>query len=245
MSDLFLRNGEWIVDDDIDPAAVTLDELIDLTDGSWGLDDSAGFVSSVSIDANGVHTITFNAITPGSNDYRNYNGANFTGPRWYRPLTISGVRVTSDDSIAIHTYVEHGTPALAFASNVTHGICLDPTSTVISSIEMIGGGYTRSGGTTPIYMVGNFAASNSVATSGDNKALCSHILYGREGHQGVTAIRNSDGRATATSRIIGQITTGIDLYEVVAIGTQLDGTTITGGADEKFYFKRRILILNP
>jgi len=246
MSDLFLRNGEWIVDDDIDPAAVSL-QLVDLTDGSWTLEDPSGFidlVTGISIDANGLHTIPFNAITPGSNDYRNYNGANFTGPRWYRPLTISGVRATSDDAFIVHTYVEHGTVATGFDSIVTHGVCSGPTDTVISNIQMIGGGFRRASGN-PLFVAGNFAVLNTVATSGDDNGLYTSAMFGREGHQGITAVRDSDGRATVTSRIIGQITTGIDLYEVVAIGTNLDGTTISSGAEEKFYFKSRILILNP
>ena len=129
MSNLSLESGTWILG--ADSSGVSLDavalESINLTDGSWTLEDPDSMVSSVAFDsATKINTVTFNA-TAGSSNLRWNNGSTARGPRWYKALIVNGVRFTED---TFHMTYFRGTPVLRdFRAQTIITECTNPTAT--------------------------------------------------------------------------------------------------------------------
>ena len=66
--------------------------VVDLTDGSWTLEDPDNLVASVT-HAGGDNIVTWNALAAGSADYNWSGGTNHRAPRWYKLLDIDGTQV--------------------------------------------------------------------------------------------------------------------------------------------------------
>ncbi len=82
---------------------IALDE-IDLTDGTWTLEDPDGLVDTVAF-SSGTNTVTFNAVA-GSNNYNISSGTTFRGPRWYKLLSISGQQATTAMATVLVTHLD-------------------------------------------------------------------------------------------------------------------------------------------
>ena len=115
-------------------------EAIDLTDGTWTLDDPTSMVKTTT-HAAGVNTITFNAKAATAN-YLMTSGANFTGARYYKLLSISGSQATTATPLVFVADVEPDVSASS-TFNQKHyiGTTHNPTSTVVNTISGVGGGW--------------------------------------------------------------------------------------------------------
>lgn len=143
-------------------------EQVDLTDGTWTLVDPDSLVDTITIDASGYHTITWNAFS-GSADYNPGGGTKFTGPRWYKLAKASGTQVDAQDSSVTalkislpDTNVSSGYPQL----NVW-GTAADPTADTVASQRGLGIVHGQSNGATT-YQVGAFSLATDILYSNAN-----------------------------------------------------------------------------
>ena len=116
-------------------------ETVDLTDGTWYLEDDLGFIDSVSF-SGGYNTITMNAKS-GSSSYRWDNSAtNNFAPRWHKELFIGTTRITSDDLLTHTNVIEVDQTIREFNWTLCAGVCVNPTTTTRNQIDGMGAGAT-------------------------------------------------------------------------------------------------------
>jgi len=127
---LKFENGKWILGPD--SGGVDLDNIkntrVDLTDGTWTLQDNLSAIQSVS-HASDVNTVVFNAISAGAANQIS-SGTSYDGPRWYKLLKDNGgTQITSDDLFQMTFKIEPQNTATApCPSCVMLGISESPTS---------------------------------------------------------------------------------------------------------------------
>ena len=208
---------------------------VDLTDGTWTLEDPDGLVDTVSYAA-GFNTITFNTLAaPGNNTYRWDNGTTCRAPRWYRALEIDGSAVFNTDALVMMTRVELDETKADFNQKNVFGAGLDATSVTASTIALTGGYWALASlGGNPIY--GGFTINAQTSTGNANNAYgLSNIMRAGDGLGGVTysAMSSADLVLGANARNSGvtssgaAIPTGVQL--IVGVGPGLNTTGITAG----------------
>lgn len=213
-------------------------EQIDLTDGTWTLEDPDNLVSSTA-HAGGINTITWNAAT-GSANLTMTTGSDFRGPRWYKLLSISGTQATTATPLVFVADIE---PDVSSGSdfNQKHyfGTSHNPTSTVVNTISGVGGGYQISNGSTTIQA----GAWTRGATAFNSNATTERtFLAAQRGFESLGApaymnirsndvVNNSNARASSQNAIGGA---GANLYVIIALGTSTGSSAIDAGDQTKF-----------
>jgi hypothetical protein len=129
---------------------IALDE-IDLTDGTWTLEDPDSLVDTVAF-SSGTNTVTFNAVA-GSNNYNISSGTAFRGPRWYKLLSISGQQATTAMPTVLVTRLEPDPGSGSdFGQRHIIGTTFDPTSTVTNDLNGVGAGWQINESSTSVAM---------------------------------------------------------------------------------------------
>jgi hypothetical protein len=144
-------------------------EQVDLTDGTWTLEDPNNLVDTITIDGSGFHTITWNAFA-GSADYNPGGGTNFTGPRWYKLAKASGVQVDAQDASVTALRIvlpEPVHPSSAYPQLNVWGTIVDPTASAVSTQRGLGIAHGQANGATT-YQVGAFSLATDVLYSNAN-----------------------------------------------------------------------------
>lgn len=166
---------------------------IDLTSG-WTLYDPDSLIKSISF-AGGFHTVIWNELLTGSSDYNWTAGSTHRAPRWYQPARIDGQQLTSDmvtqnvfGIVTDNTVAGRGD----FSNAVSHGICVDPTSTVANDIAGMGQHVTvlDSGGDTAALGVWTVNSGATTATSAPSRSIATAQYGGR--HCGSACFTNLD-----------------------------------------------------
>ncbi len=213
-------------------------EQIDLTDGTWTLEDPDNLVSATA-HAGGINTITWNAAT-GSANLTMTTGSDFRGPRWYKLLSISGTQATTATPLVFVADIE---PDVSSGSdfNQKHyfGTSHNPTSTVVNTISGVGGGYQISNGSTTIQAgawTRGATSFNSNATT-ERTFLAAQRGFESLGAPGFLNIRSTDvvnfsnAKASNQNAIGGA---GANLYVIIALGTSTGSSPIDAGDQTKF-----------
>jgi hypothetical protein len=176
----------------------------------------------------------------GSADYNWSSGSTHRAPRWYRAAEIGADRLTSDDITQAIFYIQtDNTNRGNFDNAIAHGICVDPTSTVATTIVGCGlyANATVSGTNTALGVwTGNASASTGVGSS--DRCITTYQYGG--GHAGsgcftvidATGARLQNGSRNATA----PLPSGTDLFWIVGLGTRGNTITITAN-DESQRFK--------
>ena len=211
----------------------------DLTDGSWTLVDPDNLVQSISRDANGYHTVTWNALAAGSANYRWDSGTFHRSPRWYKNAVIDGNQLVSEDICNYTYYAQTDNAARGdFDSAFVYGLCVDPTSVVPNTIG--GGGLFSSVtavGVNTFFGVWAVNSQASTSTGSSDRGLIQYQYGG--GHCGCgtfyiisdLGLRIQNGSRNAAV----SLPAATDLKLMVGVGTRSNTTTITAGdTSQKF-----------
>ena len=239
MGRVVLENNDWILKD-----ASRYDlssDIIDLTDGSWTLEDPDSLLDSVSY-SGGYNTVTWNTLAAGSNNYPWTIGTTHRSPRWYKLLKIDGNQVTSDDITSCHLLGRLDTTVLDFNHQIVFGICTDPTSTAASTIDGSGGFLRHETTNNPVFGVWteNLQAPNGPNVN--NERLTGIIHRGARAMAGgvIAAIEPTGIAASARSaaKINNEVLAStVNQYLMVGIGPSSGTVTITAGDQQRFSIK--------
>ncbi len=166
---------------------------IDLTSG-WTLYDPDSLIQSISF-SGGFHTVIWNELLVGSSHYHWTAGSTHRAPRWYQPAQIDGQRLTSDmvtqNVFAIVT--DNSVSGRGdFPNAVSHGICVDPTSTASSAIAGMGQHVTvlNTGANTAAMGVWTVNSGATTGTSQPSRSMATAQYGGR--HCGSATFTNLD-----------------------------------------------------
>ncbi len=211
---------------------------INLTEG-WTLVDPDGLIKSITY-SGGVHTVTWNAAS-GSSDYNWSAGSNHRAPRWYQPAEIDSNALTTDDLIQnVTLVVTDNTQRGDFDNALVHGVCVDPTSTVATTIAGMGQAVTvfTGGAATASMGVWTVNSSSVTATSAPSRSMAT-AQYGAR-HTGSVCFTNLDASGFRVQNGSRNGTTalsaGTALNWVVGLGVRSNTTNILQD-DESLRFK--------
>lgn len=214
-------------------------EDIDLTDGSWTLEDPDNLVSSTA-HASGINTVTWNAASA-SSDLTMTSGANFRGPRWYKLISASAQQLTTATPMVLIVDLKPDKSA-ASDFNQKHyvGTTHQPTSTVVNTINGVGAAYQVNNGATSLQM-GVWARGNTSLSPSNAQTERSFVVSQRGfeslGSPGFINLRSTDvanftnARQSNLNAIGGA---GANLYIIVALGTSTGSSAIDAGDQTKF-----------
>lgn len=212
---------------------------IDLTDGTWTLEDPDSLVDTVAF-SSGQNTVTFNAAG-GSADLNIGSGSNFRGPRWYKLLSVSGQQATTATPIVLLTRIEPDkSSASDFGQRHVIGTSHQPTSTVTNTINGAGAGWQINDGSTTIQMGAWTRSAVNLTSNSLNQRQVMASLRGFEslGAPSFLNLRSNDacvgtGARNSNATAIGG--NGANLYVIVALGTNANTAAI--GAGDQAIFK--------
>lgn len=222
--------------------SVSFDDVVDLTDGSWTLLDPSTLIQSVSFTkATGFNTVTFNTLAAGSNEYRwSSSATNNNAPRWYRAWTYTGTttRATSTD-LSNHTnLLAIDRTVNDFHFEVIGGVSTEPSSTTRNNIDGMGAGASNNTGE------GNARyghwRNTSMPVASVNTNIVKTLQTGQYGakHMGTSIfmLLNSSNEHLQRGATTGANTlaAGVDLFQIVGVGTRTQATTISAGDQIKF-----------
>ena len=211
---------------------IALDE-IDLTDGTWTLEDPDSLVDTVAF-SSGQNTVTFNAVS-GSANLNIGSGSNFRGPRWYKLLSVSGQQATTATPIVFLTRIEpDNSSASDFGQRHVIGTSHQPTSTVTNTINGAGAGWQINDASTTIQMGAWTRSAVNLTSNSLNHRQVMASLRGFEslGSPSFLNLRSNDvcvgtGARNSNANAIGG--NGANLYVIVALGTNANTAAITAG----------------
>ena len=215
---------------------------IDLTDG-WTLYDPDNLIKSISF-AGGFHTVIWNELLVGSQNYNWASGATHRAPRWYQPAQIAGIQLTSDDVVQNMFFMvtdnTTGTGRGAFANSVSHCICVDPTSTVSLDIAAVGQHATvlPTGSDTAYLGVLTVNSGATTGTGNPTRTMATNQYGGR--HVGSAIFTNLDANGyrlqNGSRNGNSAIPASTNLNWMVGLGTRSNTTTIAQD-DQSLRFK--------
>ena len=216
---------------------------VDLTDGSWTLEDPDSLVDSVS-HSSGVNTIVWNALGAGSTNYQWTSSTTCRAPRWYKLLTINGVQMTEASFLSLYFKLRLEA-VYDFSQEVVLGTCSFPTATSNSTgtSDILGSGavFQSTAGFSPSRLPGVWTLNSyNGVFSGTSDFV--HVAQQR----GASAIgggagyiyNNPPAGLSAVSRNTNRnnLTGSNDLYWIVGAGTR-GSQTIAAGDETQFQAK--------
>ena len=216
---------------------------VNLTDGSWTLEDPDSLVDSVSHSA-GVNTIVWNALAVGSTNYQWTTSTTCRAPRWYKLLTINGVQMKESDFLSLYFKLRLEA-AVDFNHEVVLGTCSFPLATTNSTgtSDILGSGavaQATAGGFGQRY--GGVWAINAATTGSGATTDYTHLAQQRGGSAigapGGYRYDSAPAGLGAVSRNTNRnnLTGSNDLYWIVGAGTRAS-QTISAGDETQFQGK--------
>jgi hypothetical protein len=215
---------------------------VDLTDGTWTLEDPDSRVDSVS-HAAGINTITWNALGVGSTDYQWTSSTTCRAPRWYKLLTINGTQMTEASFLSLYWKLKLEA-VYDFPQEVVLGTCSNPTATLNSTSlsAILGTGAVVQATTGGFIQRFAGAWSLNTTTTASNAAtdfvhLAQQRGAGAIGAPGGYTYNATPAGLSPTSRNTSRNNLGTsDLYWIVGAGTR-GSQTISAGDETQFQAK--------
>ena len=221
------------------PAGFSYNQITDLN--SLSFSDPNSLVTSYSV-AGGLHSVSLATLAVSNVDYNAGSGANFTGARWYFPLTYAdGSPVQAGDTFSFTTRITNFSVGAARNWNLVFGVVQNATSTVLTTMDGLGTTAGTTGVGTPL--TGTWRR-NVIGTT----SLAGGVtIYGQSMFGGLPGKAKVGASAIIHSASAGAPTQGLDANTLsVADNTQMYGiiltstlgtVTTTGGTiDFKLYF---------
>ena len=252
MASLVLDSGEWTLVSDVTNYSSVGMRDIDLTDTStWTKVDINSMVKSTTISGSNYNKVVMNAVT-GSTNNRFAAGGPCDAVRWHTPLYVTdstgqNVRATSTDVVAVVYKIERGTITDMFGVNVVAGICVDPTTTDLDTMNGAGLSMTNTSNSPGDYGVW---ATDEQLSLGSTNALGGYIvsILAAGLVQSVAIVfKAGDDLDNKTYKVnnSSQMADGADLFLMVGIGTSSNGAAISEDEDTNFRIQYKVIKLNP
>ena len=253
MASLVLDSGEWTLVSDVTNYSSVGMSYVDLTDTStWTKVDINSMVKSTTFGGSNYNTVVMNAVT-GSANNRFSGGSLCDAVRWHTPLYVTdstgqNVRVTSNDVVVVTYKIERGTVADDFGTNIVAGVCVDPTSTNLTTMNGCGPSINHNaGGPVPDYGVWATNAQTAVGSANALGAYVVSILSAGSVQTCATVFKSGDDldNKTYRSNNTSQMADGVDLFLMVGVGTNSNGAAISEDEDTVFRIQYKAVKLNP
>jgi hypothetical protein len=252
MASLVLDSGEWTLVSDVTNYSSVGMSYIDLTNTStWTKVDPNTMVKSTAVSGSNYNKIVFNAVT-GSANNRFSGGSVCDAVRWHTPLYVTNttgqnVRVTSTDVVAIIYKIERGDPDDDFGANIVAGVCVDPTSNTLATMNGCGPSINHSAGGVPDYGVWATNAQTAVGTANAIGAYVVSILSAGSVQACATVFKAGEDldNKTYRSNNTSQMADGVDLFLMVGVGTSGNSSAIHEDEDTVFRIQYKAIKLNP
>ena len=229
----------------INDSVISYFNKLNLDDGTWSSLDSLGMIDSLTVDANGEHTVTLNTIS--NNSLRPI--ANSTAaPRWYKLATYSdGTPVLTNDSFIMTVVIDHRGSTAGQLRYFQHylGLCENPTSTNPDIIKFNGGGQLWSFANTAADTTGSIIAARTVSVvSGvatDTHTIATLLFIGKScSNTAVCVESDGDNVGTNANNFSGSFVASQQLYLMWMAGANGSGRSYSAGDQTKFNIKYKI-----
>ena len=208
-------------------------QIGDLTNPIYTASDPNALLSAYSF-SSGVHSFTTVNVNPAVADYAINTGANFTGPRWTRPLVdAAGAPVLAGDRFNLFIRFTSFNPGTALQWGAYAGVLQNASSTVLTTMAANGNWIGMTGVGTPNIAAHtvNIAATNSLPSG--TTGYGSTLFAGAPGKTcaGVNAsLQSTTATITATRATAGSFTVAdsAQLSLIICL-TTLGSVIATGG----------------
>jgi hypothetical protein len=252
MASLVLDSGEWTLVSDVTNYSSVGMSYIDLTDTStWTKVDINSMVKSTTISGSNYNKIVMNAVTA-SVDNRFSGGSVCDAVRWHTPLYVTdttgqNVRVVSTDVVVVTYKIERGSITDDFGTNIIAGVCVDPTSTNLATMNGCGPSINYNAGAVPDYGVWATDAQTAVGSANALGAYAVSILSAGSVQTCATVFKSGDDldNKTYRSNNSSQMSDGVDLFLMVGVGTNSNSAAISEDEDTTFRIQYKAVKLNP
>jgi hypothetical protein len=252
MASLVLDSGEWTLVSDVTNYSSVGMSYIDLTDTStWTKVDPNTMVKSTAVSGSNYNKLVFNAVTGSANNRFN-GGSVCDAVRWHTPLYVTNttgqnVRVTSTDVVAVIYKIERGDPDDDFGTNVVAGVCVDPTTTNLTTMNGAGPTFLHNANAVPDYGVWATNATTAVGTANALGAYVVSILSAGLVQSAATVFKSGDDLDNKAYRVnnSSQMSDGVNLSLMVGVGTTSNSSAIIEDEDTVFRIQYKAIKLNP
>ena len=221
---------------------------VNLTDGSWTLEDPDNLIQSVSF-SGGYNTVTWNALAVASLNYNWAAGGEHRAPRWYKDNSIDGNNVTTMDYNVFTSVLQVDNSVDDFNQAVLMGVCVDPTGTDVFIIDVSGGYVTKQTGNDPAWGTQQYSSATTATDINIDYGVCTMMRGGNLMGSGVFI--NSDstnnrgyvqGARNSGAAIFGS---AIPVNNYVMVGVGVRDSVDTVGAGEKQRFRAQYITYVP
>jgi len=253
MAALVSGSSEWTLVTDVTNFSSVNLAYADLTDTStWTQVDVNSDIKTLAASGSSYNRITMNAMTGSTNNCW-INGTVCDAPRWHTPLyatdsTGQNVQLTSNDTIAVVTKLERGDVITdTWSANVVVGICVDPTSNTLATLNGAGATFNNTATGVPDYGVWALNASTTTGTANATGTFVVSILAAGL-VQSTSIVIKSDGtldNKTNRNNSAGAMSAGANLFFMVGVGTRGTGDAVLEDEDTSFRIQYKIIKLNP
>tara|TARA_R100001594_G_C3974468_1_gene248573 strand:+ start:28 stop:789 length:762 start_codon:yes stop_codon:yes gene_type:complete len=252
MASLVLDSGEWTLVSDVTNYSSVGMTYIDLTDTTtWTKVDPNTMVKSTAASGSNYNKITMNAVT-GSANNRFAGGDYCDAVRWHTPLYVTNstgqnVRVTSTDVVAVVYKIERGDITDGWGTNIVAGVCVDPTSTTLATLNGCGPSINHNPTADPDYGVWAMDEQSSIGSSSALGAYVVSILAAGLVQSVAIVFKAGDDLDNKTYKVnnSSQMADGADLFLMVGVGTNSNSAAISEDEDTTFRIQYKAIKLNP
>lgn len=253
MASLVSGSSQWTLVPDVTDFSSVAMAYADLTDTStWTKVDVNTNIKTLAISGSNFNRVTMNAMTGSSNNCWITSG-DCEAPRWHTPLvttdaTGQNVRLTSDDIFLVSIKLERGDVITdTWNANVVVGVCADPTSNTLNTLDGCGASFINTATAVPDYGVWT---GNSSQHAGDNDAAGCFVgsIMAARLVQSTAIVFESDGthnNQTSKNNTKGAMSAGIDLFLMVGVGTRGNGDSVIEDEDTSFRIQYKVIKLSP
>jgi Flp pilus assembly protein TadG len=214
---------------------------VDLTDGSWTLQDSGLKLDTVTNVGSGFMRVRWGAAANGS-DYSWTAGADHVAPRWYKDLVIDGTTVTTGDLAVIAFRMEIDGTVDNFDQAIVAAHAPWPNLDPANSMSAAGGFAGKYVGSNNLYG----AWTISTATQVNNKSYAVIVAHRGGGGvgavcgQGYDALNVASGNVSRNANLYGS--TSLPLRLMIGVGNlNTTASTVSAGDEQKFSIKYKAL----
>ena len=251
MAALVSGSNEWtLVTDVTNYSSVDLG-FVNLTDTStWTEIDVNSDIKTLAISGSNYNKITMNAMS-GSKNNCWINGTVCDAPRWHTPLYVTdsigqNIRAKSDDNLAVVIKIERGDVITdTWAAGIVFGICVDPTSNTLATLNGAGAIFSNTATAVPDYGVWTV---NSATVGGTNSATGAFVtsLLAAGLVQSTAIIIQSDGtldNKNSRNNNASAMSADQDLSLIVGIGTRTASDAVLEDEDVSFRIQYKAIRL--
>ena len=217
----------------------TWNQVADL--GSFTFSDPNSLVSSYSV-TGGLHSVTTASIAVANGDYNFGAAANFTGARWYFPLTYpDGSIVQAQDTFNWSMKVTDFAVGAARTWHIAFGCAQNGSSTVLATMDTLANTWGVTGAGTPLAGTLRRSTVNTASLAGGVTVYGNALFGGLPGKTKISAQTTIQAAASQAE------TNGLDanswtvadnsqVFGVLLIGSLGTATTTGGQLDFKLFY---------